>query len=183
MKIIDLSPPLYDGMPVYPGDPEVEIKQVHTLEKEGWRLRTLSIPGHIGSHVDAFSHMDPVGKTLSEMPLEHFFGQAVVVKPRDNYPKNLGLVIATGGELGIDQIEALTNANPPFVVVGNGSEGSSSMSVELERRLLKAGIVTFTDLINLDKLPKDKPFMFYGLPLNIKDGDGSPIRAMAMFEE
>ena len=182
MKIIDLSPPLYDGMPVYPGDPEVEIKQVHTLEKEGWRLRTLSMPGHIGSHVDAFSHMDPEGKTLSEMPLTKFFGQAVVVKPGDNYPKNLGLVFSTAGELGVDQLKSLTKTNPPFVVVGNGGQGSSSMSVELEKGLLKSGIVTFTDLINLDKLPKNKPFMFYGLPLNIRDGDGSPIRAVAMVE-
>ena len=35
MKIIDLSQPLYDGMDAYPGDPEVHIKQIHTLNKEG----------------------------------------------------------------------------------------------------------------------------------------------------
>jgi len=164
MKIIDLSPPLYDGMPVYPGDPEVEIKQVHTLEKEGWRLRTLSMPGHIGAHVDAFSHMDPQGKTLSQMPLERFFGQAQVVKSGEKYPQNIGLVFATGGELDMDQLNPIQNAKAPFVVVGNGSKNSSSLSVELERQLLKSGIVTFTDLINLGKLPSDKSFMFNGLP-------------------
>lgn len=33
MKIIDLSLPIFDGMPVYPGDPEVVVEQIQTLEK------------------------------------------------------------------------------------------------------------------------------------------------------
>ena len=44
----------------------------------------------------------------------------------------------------------------------------------------KNEIVTVTDLVNLEKLPLGKQFMFYGLPLKIKDGDGSPIRAVAV---
>ena len=47
MEIIDLSQPLYDGMEVYPGDPEVHIKQIHTLDKEGWRLKYLQFSTHI----------------------------------------------------------------------------------------------------------------------------------------
>lgn len=58
MKVIDLSQPLFDGMDVYPGDPEVSIKQIHNLDKEGWRLRYLQMSTHIGTHADAFAHMD-----------------------------------------------------------------------------------------------------------------------------
>jgi len=50
----------------------------------------------------------------------------------------------------------------------------------MEQRLLRHGIITFTDLVNLEKLPPDKDFTFYGVPLKIKDGDGSPIRAFAV---
>lgn len=182
MKIIDLSPPLFNDMPVYPGDPPVKIKQVHTLAKEGWRLRTLSLPTHIGSHVDAFAHMDEKGATLDEMPLENFFGEARSVIVSEEYPKKIGLVFAKGGELGIDLFEKIVSAHPRFVVVGNGSENSSSLSIELERKLLQNQIVTFTDLVNLDKLPTDNLFIFYGFPLNIREGDGSPIRAVAIIE-
>jgi arylformamidase len=33
MKVIDLSTPLYTGMDVFVGDPEVKINVVHTYEK------------------------------------------------------------------------------------------------------------------------------------------------------
>ena len=80
MKIIDLSQSLYNKMPVYPGDPEVKIQQIHSLAKEGWRLRYLQFASHTGSHVDAFSHMDEKGKTLDQMPLSKFMGPAQRVK-------------------------------------------------------------------------------------------------------
>lgn len=47
MKIIDLSQPIFDNMPVYPGDPGVVIKEIHTFEKEGWNLRNMSLTTHI----------------------------------------------------------------------------------------------------------------------------------------
>ena len=39
-------------MTVFPGDPEVKIEQIHSLEKEGWRLRYLQFSSHIGTHVE-----------------------------------------------------------------------------------------------------------------------------------
>ena len=36
MKVIDLSVPLYTGMGVFPGDPKVKIKVVHTYDKDTW---------------------------------------------------------------------------------------------------------------------------------------------------
>lgn len=53
----------------------------------------------------------------------------------------------------------------------------------MERKLLQAGILTMAGLVHMDQLPKNSPFMFYGVPLNIKDGDGSPIRAFAILDE
>jgi len=62
------------------------------------------------------------------------------------------------------------------VVVGNEAE----LTVQMERKLLRHGIITFTDLVNLNKLPVGEDFTFYGVPLKIKGGDGSPIRAFAI---
>ncbi|MBU0534912.1 cyclase family protein [Patescibacteria group bacterium] len=177
MKTIDLSQPLYDGMDVYPGDPKVHIKQIHTLDKEGWRLRYLQFSTHIGTHADALAHMDNKGATIDKIPISKFIGKTVLVKPSDTFPKEVGLAFRDS-ILGVDLLKKIIEAKPLFVVVG----GKSDFELEMERKLLQAGIITMAELVNMDKLPRNKPFMFYGVPLNIKDGDGSPIRAFAVIE-
>lgn len=176
MQIIDLSQPLFDNMPVYPGDPEVSIKQIHSLDKEGWRLRYLQVSTHIGTHADAFAHMDEKGETIDNIPLEKYIGKTILVSIDDDFPKEVGLAFKEG-KLDLILFEKLKEAKPLFVVVGNTAE----LDVELERKLLQSGILTITDLVNMDELPADKEFMLYAVPLKIKDGDGSPIRAFAIF--
>lgn len=177
MKVVDLSQPLFDKMPVYPGDPEVSIKQIHDLDKEGWRLRYLQMSTHIGTHADAFSHMDENGTTIDNIPLENYIGKTVLVTVDQDFPKNVGLAFREG-QLNLDLFEKIKKANPLFVVVGDKVE----FDVELERKLLQSKILTITDLVNMDKLPNDKEFMFYAVPLKIKDGDGSPVRAFAILD-
>ena len=177
MKIIDLSQSLFDGMEVYPGDPEVHIKQIHDLDKEGWRLRYLQLSTHIGTHADALYHMAENGETIDKMPIDKFIGKTVLVKTTDKFPKGVGLAFRDK-ILDIDLFEKIKAAKPLFVVVGDKCD----FELEMERKLLKAGILTMAGLINMNKLPKNKPFMFYGVPLKIKDGDGSPIRAFAILE-
>lgn len=175
MKILDLSQTLEPGMSVYPGDPEVKIEQIHNLNKEGWRLRLLSFSSHAGSHVDAPAHMDERGQTLDRLPIGKFIGKARVVNAKDSYPMNTGLVFSNG-KIDVSLFDKVVAVKPLFVIVGNEAE----LTIEMERRLLRRGIITFTDLVNLEKLPLDRDFIFYGVPLKIKDGDGSPIRAFAI---
>lgn len=177
MKIVDLSQPLFDGMDVYPGDPEVHIKQIHSLDKEGWRLRYLQFSTHIGTHADALAHMDEGGTTIDKIPIDKFIGKTILVKPNDSFPKGLGLAFRDN-ILGLDLFKKIVDAKPLFVIVGDKCD----FELEMERKLLKAGILTMAGLTNMEKLPTSKPFMFYGVPLKIKDGDGSPIRAFAVLE-
>lgn len=177
MKIIDLSQPLYDGMNIYPGDPEVHIKQVHSLDKEGWRLRYLQFSSHIGTHADALAHMDKNGETIDNIPIDRYIGKTVLVEVDEPFPDKVGLAFRKG-KLDLDLFEKIKNAKPLFIVVGDKAE----FDVELERRLLQSGMLTITDLINMDKLPENKEFIFYGVPLKIKDGDGSPVRAFAVLD-
>ena len=172
MRVIDLTRPIQSGMEVYPGDPEVVVEVVHTYESNTWVLRKLTMGSHTGTHVDAFSHMHKDGETLEEIPLERFFGKARLVFPNQPLPARMGLIFRE--EVGLDRLAAILAAQPPFV--------GGPITAELERALLKNEIVTFTGLINVDQLPADKEFMFYGFPLRIKDGDGSPVRAVAIID-
>ncbi|PIU71712.1 cyclase [Candidatus Woesebacteria bacterium CG06_land_8_20_14_3_00_39_27] len=176
MKIIDLTRTIYSGMDVYPGDPEVKIEVAHTFEVQTWLLRYLKMGSHTGTHVDAFSHMKKFGKTLDKIPLDKFYGIAKVVTSETIFPKKTGLVFLKGDTLDLSIFNKLLKANPLFVAIEMGVK----WSVELERKLLQNKVITYTGLMNCNLLPKNKTFMFYGFPLKIKDGDGSPVRAVAI---
>ena len=173
MKIIDLSQPIFTGMSVFPGDPEVEINRVHTYEKESWELRQLRMGTHTGTHVDAFSHMHPGMESLDDIPLAHFFGPAEVVDMKQVWPKETGLFFLE--EVGLETLPRILAAGPRFV----GGE----LTEDVERALLSKKIITYTGLIHLEELPKGQRFLFYGFPLKIKDGDGSPVRAVAILDD
>ncbi|MDD3648457.1 MAG: cyclase family protein, partial [Candidatus Dojkabacteria bacterium] len=165
MKIVDLTQTIKNNMRVYPGDPAVGIEQYHIIETNGWRLKKLTMGSHTGTHVDAFSHMDKSGKSLSEIDLSSFCGQAMALKTHDYYPKNLGLIF-TLGKLSTDLFPKIKNTNSPFVAFSENCQFSDSF-VELERNLLKNGTITFNGLVNTEKLPTNRQFMFYGFPLKI----------------
>ena len=175
MYVIDLSSSIYDKMTTYPGDPEVRITQVHTLQKQGWRLRKISMGTHTGTHLDAPSHMIKDGKTLDEIPLEQFFGEALKVSGKRTFPPYTNLIFDSGNLQG-DILQSIIKAQPKLVGVGTKAQ----LPVESEKELLQNGIITVTDLINLEALPQNKLFQFFAIPLKIQNGDGSPVRAFAI---
>ena len=87
MEIIDLTKTIYEGMEVYPGDPEVKIEQTYDFSNHEYLLQTITMGSHTGTHVDAFSHMNKNGKTLDEIELEKFIGFAIKVKPNEYFPQ------------------------------------------------------------------------------------------------
>lgn len=175
MKIIDLSQPLYDKMPVYPGDPEVTIEEIHTIEKNGWNLRSVTITTHIGTHVNVPYHMVPTGEKLESFPLERFIGYTEVFKKGIIMKRNRGVLFRS---CNIDEIivKQILTERPKFIALSDKFE----FDIALEKRLLEAGILSFENVANTERLPL--AFMFYGIPLNIKDSDGSPVRAFATID-
>lgn len=173
MRIVDLSLPLYDGMSVYEGDPPVRITKVCTREKDGWEVRRLEMGSHTGTHVDAPLHMHDAGASLDDLPLTRFCGPAVVVRAADAaFPAARGLLFYE--EVPASCVPLLLAARPMFV--------GGPLTEEAERLLLGAGVVTYTDLVNVESLiglSSD----FYGFPLHIRGGDGSPVRAVAIVRE
>ena len=72
MVSYDLSHPIADGMPVYPGDPPVDVEQLATIEADGYRQTALRIDSHSGTHIDAPAHMIADGRQIDEFPIETF---------------------------------------------------------------------------------------------------------------
>jgi len=175
MKVIDLSVPLNHRMPVYPGDPEVDIVDVHTLEKEGWNLRQMTITTHLGTHVNVPYHMVKDGETLDTFSIDAFIGGATIYSRNAEWNSSQGLIFR---DQNIDEkiAEKLIDNPPKFV----GLSSEFEFDVPIEKLLLEHGIISFENLANTKELPDT--FMFYGVPLNIPGADGSPVRAYASIE-
>lgn len=177
MQIIDLSLPIYNKMPVYPGDPEVKIEQIHSLEKEGWRLRKLEISSHLGTHINIPSHMVKDGKTLDDLSLDNYCGLTAVYQEEMKMKIGGGLIFS---DRNIDEklMSLIMKSKPKFI----GLSVKFEFDIEIEKQLLKHDIVSYENLVDTEKLPRNKQFMFYGFPLKIKGGDGSPVRAVAVIK-
>jgi len=173
MKIIDLSLPIYTGMPVYPGDTEASIELIQTLEKDSWNMRRLEMNTHDGTHVNAQVHGVKNGKNLDDYPLERFCGPARIYNSNTPMNPDEGIIFR---DRNIDKkiAEQIRAAHPRFV----GLSSKFELDIDIEKGLLKEDVLLFEKLANLDQLPE--AFDFYGMPLKIKDGDGSPIRAFAV---
>ncbi|GAA2431616.1 cyclase family protein [Streptomyces macrosporus] len=88
MRIVDLSVPLTTGMPVYPGDPRVTVAPALRVADDGVNVLHLDMGSQSGTHVDAPFHIDDALPTLDRLPLERFWGEAVVVDARGADPRS-----------------------------------------------------------------------------------------------
>jgi kynurenine formamidase len=85
-ELLDLSVPITTGMPVYPGDPEVEAVPALTVAGSGVNVLRLHMGSQTGTHVDAPYHFLEDGARIDQLPLELFLGPAVVADVRGRAP-------------------------------------------------------------------------------------------------
>ncbi|WP_217182958.1 cyclase family protein [Streptomyces sp. AC495_CC817] len=75
----DLTHVLRDGMPVYPGDPEVTFATTAEIDTDGVAVTALHLSTHTGTHLDAPSHSIRGGRTAAEIDLDEVRGPALVL--------------------------------------------------------------------------------------------------------
>ncbi len=76
---VDLTRLLKSGMPVFPGDPTVDISQTLECATDGVAVSSLHLGSHAGTHVDAPAHTVPGGRTVDQLELSELCGNAVVL--------------------------------------------------------------------------------------------------------
>ena len=163
MKIIDLTLPMYTGMPVFPGDPEASIEVIQTIEKDGWEMRRLEINGHDGTHVNVPSHVVLGGKNLDDYEPDTFTGDAVLFESENDIQKGIGVVFHDH-YITREIAEIIAERQPKFI----GLSSNFEFDADVEKFLLEKGVVSFERLANTEKLPKS--FYFHGVPLRIQEG-------------
>ncbi|MDX9832845.1 MAG: cyclase family protein [Anaerolineae bacterium] len=84
MRIYDVTVPISERMPVWPGDPPVQIERVSELSGgDSFNVSRLHIGSHTGTHVDAPAHFLPQGQTVDRLPLDVLVGPAIVLDMED----------------------------------------------------------------------------------------------------
>ena len=84
MKIYDVTWPVSPAMPVWPGDPTVQLARVRSMDDgERNNLSNMACSVHIGTHVDAPLHFIADGGDILSLPLDVLIGPARVVELLD----------------------------------------------------------------------------------------------------
>jgi arylformamidase len=84
LRIYDVTVPISEVMPVWPGDPPVQIERVSELSGGApFNVSRLHLGSHTGTHVDAPFHFLPQGQTVDRLSLDLLVGPALVLDLED----------------------------------------------------------------------------------------------------
>jgi len=186
-RIIDVSVPLGPDLPVWPGDPPVEIRPVSSVESDGVAVSEIRMSSHAGTHLDAPAHFVAGAATVDQLPLDALVGPATVVDAAAglaDIPDGCDrLLLRTGGRGGLTPADAgrLIDAGVRLVAIDAPSVEPSMASEDLaghpvHRALLEAGVVIVEGLDLTEAAPGE--YTLLCLPLRIAGGDGAPARVL-----
>ncbi len=205
MKFIDLTIPFTSKLPVFPGDPSPEIKQIANLNKEGYNDFRLKTGMHVGTHIDAPLHMISKGKRIKDIAVESFFGPGVLIEVvnkkvvdkevlddvklekgsivlfRTDHIKNLNRkdYFDTGPIFTVDLAKELVRLE--VKIVGIDTHGPDKPPFLTHKELLGNNVLIVENLIDLECL-SDKNFDIIALPPKLNT-EASPVRVVAIIQD
>ena len=210
MKIYDISLPINADLPVWPGDPRVEISPVSKIEEgASANVSHLSTGVHVGTHVDAPHHFIDGGATLDKVSLEKFVGPAYVVELPNRELITAENITAAGIPSGATRILFKTH-NSEFWTRGETEfqEDFVALSPDAAQLLVDQGIqLVGIDYLSIAPFKNSTPthkillgadvvivegldlsavspgrYTLYCLPLKLDRVDGAPARAILVEE-
>ena len=212
MKFIDLSHPITEAMPVYPGTQPPVIAPCCSHETEGFMEHKLSMFTHTGTHIDAPLHLFKDGRSLDQFSINHFIGPAIKFQlpPNCSADDQMALFNTRSSELAeADFILIQTNWSDywgkaryyaDFPVLchevmslliaqapkGVGLDAISADPVDTTRfenhRRLLENDILIIENLTNLSLLPNSGFSFSCIPLKINNSDGAPVRAVASIE-
>ncbi len=199
---LDLSQPISDEMPVYPGDVPVSLRQIASFQEEGHSNFILSSGMHSGTHVDGPMHLTSSLTRMAELQLELFagpgflynaVGQTLIDLPEktlDHLPAGSVVLFYTGHDQYYHQkhyyqsypVLSENTANilvkKKVKMIGMDSPSPDYAPFKIHDILLINRILIIENLTNLASLLHCDDFELLAFPLKIS-ADSSPVRVVA----
>ncbi|MDD4252841.1 MAG: cyclase family protein [Methanoculleus horonobensis] len=196
MTVYDITRDLSADAVLYPGDVR---PRFHEIDNGQYRVTEMTLGSHTGTHIDAPSHYIEGGMTVDEIPPAVLMGPARVLDCSDVReiiePAHLAgrldgartILVKTwfSGRREFDPgYPSLSPASAEMIVeAGIVCLGTDAPSIEsfncdgsVHRLLLGSGMVVL-ELLDLSAVPEGD-YLMTALPLRLKGGDGSPVRAI-----
>lgn len=207
MRILDISLPVSPSLPVWPGDPAIELEQISSIESGAeYNLTKLNSSVHIGTHVDAPLHFLSDGRSVDQLPLDVLTGlcyvvqlpdgvDAITAEVLDGIPLAEGTTrILFGTRNSHGWASGETEFQPDFVAITeDGAEWLVARGVQLvgvdylsvapyedpvpTHRVLLQAGVIVVEGLNLSQVPRGF-YDLYCLPLKLVGTEGAPARAV-----
>lgn len=213
MEVIDLTHPISETMPVFPGTKPPVIADAFTIARDGFAEKSLQFVSHTGTHIDAPGHILAGAPRLDRFAAGRYLGPGLVldisavrgrrieVGDLEQYEARLRAVdfaLLHAGWAGFWGRDDYFGAYPVlapaaarwlagFALKGVGTDAISVDEVDSSALVVHRTLFAAGLLIieNLAGLDAlvGREFMFSCLPLKIADADGSPVRAVAIIQD
>ncbi len=206
MTLYDISLTISPRLPIWPGDPLIELKKISQI-KDGKLANLTQITAcvHIGTHVDAPDHFLDNGQTVEHIPLDLMVGPVLVVKLSSPETITKEDLLKAGIPSGTKRILLKTN-NSKLWAAGNRDFQEDFIALDVQaadfmvelgikvigvdylsvapfqdpapthRTLLGAGVLVIEGLDLSQVEPGD--YTLLCLPLKIDGSDGAPARVL-----
>ena len=211
MRVIDISVPISPDLPVWPGDPAVELVRIANIsEGANANVSRLACGVHVGTHVDAPVHFIDGTASIDSLSLDRLIGRAFVAEFEDieviddkalesvGIPAEVSRLLAKTKNSTFWSEDPLTFhedftafdargakwlANHGIQTVGLDylSIAPFGNSAPTHKILLQEGVVIIEGL-NLSDVDPGW-YSLYCLPLKLVGSDGAPARAVLLHEK
>ncbi len=191
--LIDISQEVF-SCNVYPGGPApVMIPKMRISDGAVCNLTEISMCAHNGTHVDAPFHFIQGGKTIDQIPLDHFTGDCFLARHEGDVSGEDAMDILRraaeagaprriliAGKATVTEEAARVFADAGVLLLGNESQtvGPENAPMRVHLILLGAEVVLLEGVV-LKGIPEGRYFL-NAAPLNLGGTDGAPCRAWLM---
>lgn len=198
MRIHDITLPLSERTPAYPGDPPFRLRRVADMARgDPFNLSAVAMSAHAGTHVDAPSHLS-LGMSVDQVPLETLVGPALVADVAGQTrvtsarleacaipAETRRLLLKTRGE-GRAQEPAFLDEDAACWIVRRGirllgvdalsGDRPGDLALVAHRVLLEAGVIIVEGLELSGVRPGN--YTLVCLPVKLQGSEGAPARAV-----
>ncbi|MBM7094595.1 cyclase family protein [Bacillus sp. H-16] len=201
MKFIDITQTLRENMNVWPGDTAFSYEpMLETKKGDSVNVGRITMSSHTGTHIDAPFHVNGEEKTMDELSLDLFTGEAMVIEldniktidssyiesiPLNGVKKVLFKTTSRPGGHSYEDYPEVAPALADFLkqagvhMIGvdfPSVDPLTSKELKAHHALNKAGIIILEGL-DLSQADQGR-YELFCFPLKLKHGDGSPVRAV-----
>jgi arylformamidase len=202
-RLWDISPPVHEGAPVFPGDTPYRQRWAATIAPGcPVNVSEITLSPHVGAHADAPLHYDPAGASIGHVGLAPYLGRCRVIHAiargpliewehlahaLDDLPPRV--LVRTYRRAPIERWDGALAAYAPATIERLAALGVKLVGIDTasidpadSKTLDSHQVIRRLDLRVLENLVLDDvpegDYELIALPLKLVSADASPVRAI-----